>query len=435
MMPVKTRTPKVKAFVNPPFVRCPECGTDNFGVLMMGADHYTRRCTNCWLDKRFTLPPIQKRVIYLDQFVISNMMKELDPDTPSSSKGVKEGFYLTLFERLDRLAKLQLVVCPNSPLQDHESTVDPRYEKLRKVFRHLSNGVGLRPPETIFHAQLLRAFRCWLKSDVVDATVDSDFVFTGNRNVWQDRLRIDLNYQVPGLADSLRRTSAATTQHLHEVCRYWQAAPSLIFREVYSREVASLVKRPWQENLAYVGHLAAVQVGEIPQADVDFFPPHSSTLISHMLNDLRSETPDMGAALCRIANFFDSDAAKSIPYARISALFWATLARDVRAGRNPENFPGASICNDIDMVAAYSPYCEALFVDKELSHLASQAELKRVLEPVGRLYSLREAEKTAFLVYLDRVEAEAPREHLDMVEAVYGPDWTKPYVGLLRGKS
>jgi hypothetical protein len=432
MMPAKTRTPKVKAFVRPPFIRCPECGTENFGVLMMAERHFLRRCTNCWLDKRVPLPPITKRVIYLDQFVISNMMKELDPDTPDSAKGVKGGFYLTLFERLDRLAKLQLIVCPNSPLQDHESAVDPRYEKLRTVFRHLSNGVGLRPPETIFHAQLLRAFRGWREGKVANTAVDTDFVFTGNRNAWQDHLRIDLNYQVPGLVDSLRRTSATLTQHLREVCQYWQAAPTLDFNEVYARELASLVKRPWRENLAYVSHLAAVQLGEVPQTEADFFPPPSSTLISHMLSDLKAETQDTGAALAKMEEFFGSTAAKSIPYAQVSALFWATLARDVRSGRNPENFPGASICNDIDMVAAYAPYCESLFVDKELSHLATQAELKRALEGAGRLYSLRDAEKTAFLAYLDRIEAEAPREHVELVAAVYGPDWTKPYVGLLR---
>jgi hypothetical protein len=431
MMPAKTRTPKVKAFVHPPFVRCPDCGTDNFGVLMIGAHQYTRRCIHCWFDKRFPLPVITKRVIYLDQFVISNMMKELDPDTPESSKGANGGFYLKLFERLDRLAKLQLVVCPNSPLQDHESAVDPRYLKLRTVFRHLSNGVGLRPPVTIFHAQLLRAFRGWIKSGAEIHQMDADFVFTGDRNAWQDHLRIDLNYQVPGLVDSLRRTSAELTQHLREVCKYWQEAPNLTFNEVYARELASLVKRPWREYLSYIARLAAVQLGEAALAEIDYYPPHSSTLISHMLGDLRTQTQDSKAAHDKIEAFFDSETARAIPYARISALFWATLARDVRSGRNPDNFPSASICNDIDMVATYSPFCEALFVDKEVSHLATQAELKRELAGVGKIFSLREGERAAFMAYLDRIEADAPREHLDIVEALYGPDWTKPYVGLL----
>ena len=55
--------------------------------------HYIRRCTSCWFDQRLPLPPLDKKVIYLDQFVISNMMKELDPDQPAAAKGIKGGFY------------------------------------------------------------------------------------------------------------------------------------------------------------------------------------------------------------------------------------------------------------------------------------------------------------------------------------------------------
>ena len=152
------RTPKVKEFVNPPFIRCPDCGVEKFGVLMICKRHYVRRCVNCWFDKSYPLPAIQKKIIYVDQFVISNMMKELDPESAAKAKGIKGGFYRTLFERLDRLNKLHLIVCPESPVQDHESVVDTRYEKLRKVFRQLSHGVSFKRPEDIFHAQLLSAF-------------------------------------------------------------------------------------------------------------------------------------------------------------------------------------------------------------------------------------------------------------------------------------
>ncbi len=30
-------------------------------------------------DERFALPPIKKKVLYLDQFVVSNLMKVLHP--------------------------------------------------------------------------------------------------------------------------------------------------------------------------------------------------------------------------------------------------------------------------------------------------------------------------------------------------------------------
>lgn len=435
-MPSRNRSPKVKAFVHSPFIRCPDCGApDTFGVLMICDRHYIRRCVGCWFDQRIPLPPLDKKVIYLDQFVISNMMKELDPDRPAAVKGIKGGFYRTLFERLDRLSKLQLVVCPDSPVQDDESVVDPRYEKLRSVFRHLSQGVGLLPPETLFHRQLLRAFHAWVQPSAQEPAAERDDAFTGKRNVWLERFRIELNYKLPGLAESLRNISAKRTEHLHDVCVHWQNAAHLDFNEVFEGELTAIVQGPWKEHLAHAARLHAAQQGQI-EVNLDHLcPPESSTLISHMLGDLRGGIVDTATAFAKIQEFFGSSAARSISYARVSALFWASIAREVRAGRSEETFPRAGISHDIDLVAAYAPFCDALFVDKQISHLAAQPELKRELTGAGRLYSLRASEDRAFFAYLDQIESSASPAHLDAVAAVYGPDWPKPYMELLARKS
>ena len=133
------RTPKIKEFVHEPFRTCPDCGTDRtFGVLMICDRHYVRRCIQCWFDKSLPLPAIKKTIIYLDQFVLSNMMKELDP-----SKEYAHGFYRTLFEKLDRLSKRQLIVCPDSPIQDYESVVDT---PIREDPRSVSPAVTRRRP-------------------------------------------------------------------------------------------------------------------------------------------------------------------------------------------------------------------------------------------------------------------------------------------------
>lgn len=435
MMPLRNRSPKVKAFVRAPFIRCPDCGApDTFGVLMICDRHYIRRCVGCWFDQRLPLPPIEKKVIYLDQFVISNMMKELDPDRPAAAKGIKGGFYRTLFERLDRLSKLQLVVCPDSPVQDNESVVDSRYEKLRSVFRHLSHGVGLHPPEALFHRQLLRAFRKWVQPDTSEPLAERDDAFTSKRNVWLERFRIELNYKLPGLAESLRNINTKRTQHLRDVCVHWQNAPDFDFNDVFEGELGAIVQGPWLEYLAYAARLLATQQGEI-QVDLDrLYPPESSAMISHMLGDIRRGAADSAEAFARIHEFFGSTAARSIPYARVSALFWAGIAREVRAGRSEETFPRAGMINDIDLVAAYAPFCDALFVDKQISHLAAQPELKRELAGSGQLFSLRDGEDQEFLSYLDQIEAGASAAHLDAVASVYGSDWPKPYVELLAHK-
>ena len=72
-----------------------------------------------------------------------------------------------------------------------------------------------------------------------------------------------------------------------------------------------------------------------------------------------------------------------------------------------------------------------MFVDKEISHLVKQRELREELGPTVRFFSLRRDEKSEFLNYLDNIERSASSEHLRLVEEVYGPDWPTPYVDLL----
>lgn len=138
---------------------------------------------------------------------------------------------------------------------------------------------------------------------------------------------------------------------------------------------------------------------------------------------------DFDAKFSRVVEFFESAEARAVPYARISALFWASLARDIRAGRKPDKFPTAGMFNDIDVVAAYAPFCDALFVDKEIAHFAMQGELRRELAGGARLFSLRQPD--LFFVYLEEIEAQAPADHLKTVNDLYGPDWAKPYLAIL----
>ena len=86
--------------------------------------------------------------------------------------------------------------------------------------------------------------------------------------------------------------------------------------------------------------------------------------------------------------------------------------------------------NDIDVVAMYSPFCEAMFVDKEIAHLTKQGELREELGGRSQSFSLRQRGENEFLDYLNGIERSASAEHLALVEEVYGAP--KPYVDLLR---
>lgn len=84
-----------------------------------------------------------KRIIYLDQGAISNIAKVLNPDFPRRERLLKsEPFWLELYKKLDRLRRLQLIVCPQSYLHLTESMIstEKSFESLQYVYSYLSNG-------------------------------------------------------------------------------------------------------------------------------------------------------------------------------------------------------------------------------------------------------------------------------------------------------
>ena len=79
-----------------------------------------------------------------------------------------------------------------------------------------------------------------------------------------------------------------------------------------------------------------------------------------------------------------------------------------------------------NQVAAYSPFCDAMFVDREISHFAVQRKLKKELAKNALLFSFRENGRVEFINYLQSFEANSPKEHLQLIQEVYGPDWVSP---------
>ena len=148
-------------FITGPFHPCPRCGQMQLGTLFIRGNVHSRRCRNCFHNESEHLPPLEKKLIYLDQMVLSGIAREIDPvwreKTPRG-----DDFWLQAFDQIDRLVKLQLIVCPDSPIHEEESSYDDRYESvLRRLYEHLASGVSLHFPHQVHMAQLWEAFEAW----------------------------------------------------------------------------------------------------------------------------------------------------------------------------------------------------------------------------------------------------------------------------------
>jgi hypothetical protein len=279
------------------------------------------------------------------------------------------------------------------------------------------------------HAQIMSAFKCWLTGEPCRADVTRDFALTQNPDVWEERYRLEVNYTLSGLAQGLKTISEARTRHLREKCQQWQNQENFDFKQTFADGLAGVGWAILEQHSCYLARYAAASSGQAPFDDKVLFPPPASTLVSHMLAEAASTRPDMGERHAAIRDFFASEYFRAVSGARIPALFWATIARQIHLGR--KNFPQSSMYNDIDAVAMYSPFCDAMFVDKEIAYLTTQGELGTEFGGEHpRFFSLRQTEE--FLAYLDDIEGSASTQHLQLVEEVYGADWTTPYVDLLR---
>lgn len=76
------------------------------------------------------------------------------------------------------------------------------------------------------------------------------------------------------------------------------------------------------------------------------------------------------------------------------------------------------LMTDFQAIAAYAPYVDAMFIDRECALLLGEGELSRELHYRARIYSY--ANKEEFLAYLRVLEAQATAEVRGYAERIYG---------------
>lgn len=134
-----------------------------------------RRCRNCWYSATEPLPLLAKKVLYLDQFVLSNMAMSLDALWQAERNNTPPPIWLRLFGALDRAVRLQLPVCPVSRIHEQESIVPPHFAMVRRIYEHLSGEVEFEwPPHSGSPRQVPRRWTSSGRMNCYDSSGDSD---------------------------------------------------------------------------------------------------------------------------------------------------------------------------------------------------------------------------------------------------------------------
>jgi hypothetical protein len=385
---------------------------------------YRRRCRECWFSERYDLPEIRKKVIYLDQMAISEMMKALNPSSPAYER--VDPFWRELFETLDMLKKLQAIVCPDSDTHRAESAVAPDPGALRRMYELLAFGITFNDGHSIRNAQIAEYLRHWLRGEPDhELELDVEDVTHGGVHKWEEHFFISVGGLDPeGWVDSLREQRERTAEGIATVHERWRTS-DLSFDDLYRTELEAFGRTVLQ---VYVDEARRRQEA-INQGILDLeilLPSTVSQLVGTIHHVLRDEGVPGEELWTKTIEFLQPETLDRIPYVRTSSMLYAALARKAQAGQVRP--PSRGMVNDVQVVSALLPYCDAMFLDNEMAGLLGEEPLRTSLDWGTHVFSWNTRDN--FLEYLDAIRAGVSEEHVALVETVYGPDWDTPYTTL-----
>jgi hypothetical protein len=424
-------------FISAPYVACSRCGKDSFGVLTIGPDHYLRRCRNCLYPTRperpasFPLPPLHKEIIYVDQFAVSNMMKALNPCAKAHKKDKLDAFWCLLFQHLDSLCKLQLIVCPESGSHKSESLLSPYFDALRRMYELLSGGVRFREYGEIKIAQICEHAANWGNGKPAERiALSAKTALEGDLDGWTDRIMISVkgDWNVDWI-HQLRQDRKRVCERLNQVVTRWKTEKDKDFHDWFSEETSGYGNVIWRDYCTRLKRMVDVRQGRIPWTTDDLDAPYA--LSFRLVESLKFTFQQAGFDQSRIEDlvveYLKSAPFEDVPFIRVSAMLFATVARKFAHGgrRKPIN---EGLATDIDIISVLLPYCDAAFIDNECETYLHEKPLCDLWEYKTKFFSLNK--RNDFLEYLVGIRKAASKEHLAKVEEVYGLNAQEPFTTL-----
>lgn len=403
---------------------CPCChAPDAYGPRTVFGQFWMRRCSKCRYYKSEPLPTIQKKIIYLDQFVLSNILS------------AKETRWTEVHQRLKLLMALEVVACPYSPIHVEESLLASHTrDALKCLYRDLSGGDTFLTPHEITQNQLLDAIRRYL------APEPPSLVWTKprpwqefakeNPHHWSDDLIVFAELPTDlGRIARLQHDKDDLHADLQVVAENWSAEANR-FNDDMQREALSFgvpLLAAYREVAGGRRTIKAMLPSQLLPAFHDAFGPErfdpntppgvqpGVMLVHWLAAEVYEARPEETDPVAVVEKFFQSPEAMNVPFQYIASRLWATIAQQVR-NKKPRP-PKASDNYDVMAISTYAPYCDAMIVDNEFRGMVSQKNIDVEKRFNVRIFSARTLPD--FIGYLDNLLANIPDDHRRAVQEVH----------------
>lgn len=395
-----------------PFRRCAKCSRDTFGFLSGGGHSIVWRCSACRYSVDEPLPEVDKKVIYFDQFGFSELFK-LKAGTRREDKLTP--FWQEVDTLLYRVVHLQQAVLPHSDVHHSETIVSPWPRALREAYEAIGGDLSFEDTNYIQMREIAEFAQAFVRQrdPVVDLGVDE--ILRGSRNEWLPDMRIVVNSDYSHFAADTRQSRERSGESVANLMEGWRAK-GLGFDEVLEIELNAY----HESRIAALHDLLEKYERALAAGDGMALMNLSMSHITRetsMLRDIfsRAGIPEDEHENAR-DEFWRWERNREMPYGRILAYLFAALAGQVKAGRKKPASP--SFMNDVRAIAAYAPFVDVMFLDKECATLLTQGRPRRELDYRARIFSLNSKEE--FLDYLRDLEAGATNEVRHYAQIIYG---------------
>jgi hypothetical protein len=412
--------------IMPPFKNCPKCGRSEFGVHGVHGDRVLRRCRDCWYHHNVPLPKVRKKIIYLDQFVISELAKLKNPAARGHERVVANPFWREACDLLFQLCQLQVICCPDSWSHQEESRISTINVDLKKMYERLSGGITFEHFDGIKSKQIGELAKAWAEVREPAFDFDPRGVLSSDPNQWSERYYITFQdnpfLKEATILSSRRALHAEIAQLFSNVWAkerrtfdYWYN----LERMEYQKILAKLAKKSYQERFKAV--FSYVPGEDIPLERLEkIMPSFTENLLQSIFYIM--QFPRGGGVRSSeemtelMKGFAGTNQIAEAPFMKLQAMMYAVIA--MRAAGGQKNPPNEGMATDVDTVAHILPYCDAMFVDNECRSLLLNIPKRLQPDDVNKVYSMRV--KDDFLGFLREIRDSITAEHVEGLREAYG---------------
>ncbi|MEY9354338.1 hypothetical protein ABIF65_006806 [Bradyrhizobium japonicum] len=398
-----------------PFRKCPSCKGELFGTLAVGGNRVTKRCKACAYSHDDVLPDVDKRVVYLDQFAVSELYKTKAKTRKAGAP--REQFWQDCYALANRAYLRQQVIFPASNLHSDETIVWHSPAELRLAHEMFSGETSFERTDAIATQQEWEFAKAFLKGEPPPSLGTSvDEIIFGTRNVWLPIYHVSVNSDYSVFAPGLRRDKAVADASLKQLADLWvEKRPT--FNDILQNELSSYGSAMRQALSAQISRTQAAIVSDDPASvlDIRFGLIGRYARLSALFE--RNGVPAKDA-FKEVLKFLEWPGNQQQPAHKIFAYLFAALGWRISSGQRPAM--NASILNDFSAISTYAPYVDAMFVDRQCASLLKQGRLRSELSYKARIFSMSDPQE--FLDYLKGLGDAATADVREFAYELYGAE-------------